>query len=301
MRPPIAESLLPRWSRRILLGFVGVSSAWALSGLVAAYAFVHRFRDPSPEPAPAGLEQARLRTADGLSLGAWIGRVPNPRGTVVLLHGNGANRTSLWDDAMAFRDLGFDVLAVTLRAHGDSEGTRNDFGWGARHDVIAAVSRAESIAPGRPVVVYGISLGAAAAIFAGPGLGERVSAYILVAPYARLREAVEHRTTRYLPPVVRSFAYSALLVGARVVLPEFDRIAPVDASRRMPWAAPTLFFAGSRDDRAPPRDSRRIMAPLRNARLIVVSGAGHEDMGLGCADRRMREPSGEFLDVVSPP
>ena len=63
----------------------------------------------------------------------------------------------LVDDARALRGLGWTVLPITVRAHGDSEGRRNDFGWSARHDVEAAVSYLEARTEA-PIVVLGISL-----------------------------------------------------------------------------------------------------------------------------------------------
>ena len=66
----------------------------------------------------------------------------------------------------------FTVLAVTLRAHGDSTGEANDFGWSSRHDVAAGVKFLQQQCPGQPVYVVGRSLGAAAAIFAAQELKE---------------------------------------------------------------------------------------------------------------------------------
>jgi alpha-beta hydrolase superfamily lysophospholipase len=169
-------------------------------------------------------------------------------------------------------------MPITVRAHGDSEGEHNDIGWSARRDVIAAVERLRELEDGRPVLVYGISLGAAAALFAAPDLGPQVDGYVLLGPYADLSLAVERRTTRYLPPGLDVLAYSALLVGGRVALPELDRIAPARAAARMPPDTPVLIVAGAEDDRAPESDARAIAAPLRHTRIVIVPGAGHEEL-----------------------
>ena len=62
---------------------------------------------------------------------------------------------------------------ISLRAHGDSTGDLNDFGHSARHDVVTAVDWLEHNHPERPVVVWGQSLGAAAAIFTAEAIGRR--------------------------------------------------------------------------------------------------------------------------------
>ena len=69
----------------------------------------------------------------------------------------------------------------------------------ARRDVYAAVEFLERRHPGRPVIVDGNSMGAAAAIFAAGDLGHRVAAYILESPYQDLKVAVWNRIDNWLP------------------------------------------------------------------------------------------------------
>ncbi len=278
---------------------LGLLAGWAFSGVVAASLFVRRLRAPCAEPAPDGFTSVRLRSRDGIDIGAWYARTTNARGAVVLAHGNGGSRTQLKEDAQALLALGFDVLPITLRAHGDSGGTRNDIGLGARHDIEAAVTYLRDEVPDRPVFVFGKSLGAAASLFAAPSLARRVSGYVLVAPYATLRLAVERRTERYLPPGVDALAYTALLFGSRLALPELDRIAPERAARAMPRDMPVLVLAGQDDDRAPTSDAERIIAPLTRARLVVVPHAGHDGMAMHRADGVMMEAISAFLDEVA--
>src|SRR5207245_6234762 len=98
-------------------------------------------------------------------------------------------------------------------AHGDSSGTYNDLGYSARHDVLAAVAYLEQRRPGRPIIIQGTSLGAAAAIYAASDLGDRISGYILECPYRDVRTAVRNRTTAYLPFLVDRLAYAGLTLA----------------------------------------------------------------------------------------
>lgn len=274
--------------------------AWAASGGVAASLFVRRQRAPFPEPPPPGFQSLRLHAADGVELGAWFARATAPRAVVVLVHGNGSSRTQLEGDARQLLTLGVSVLSVTLRAHGDSGGDRNNLGLDARLDVTAAVDHLHQHEAGLPVLLYGKSLGAAAALFAAPALAERVAGYVLVAPYATLRLAVERRTQRYLPPGIDRLAYSALLFGSLFVLPELDEIEPARAAFEMPRHTPVLVFAGEADDRAPPSDAYRIAAPLAHAHVVVVPGADHEELALGAASDVMHGHLRAFLNAVVP-
>ncbi len=289
-----------RWIERAPIAVAALLVTWLGSGTLAALALTRRWTGERLEPAPADLREVRLHTSDGLELGAWLGEEADERGAVVLVHGNGSSRSALLEEARAIRALGFTVLPITVRAHGDSGGRRNDFGWSAQHDVEAAVAFLEARDRGRPIVVLGISLGAAASVFAAPALGERVAGYVLIGPYADLHLAAERRTTRYLPPLLDELAYGALFVGGRMVLPELDRIAPASSARAMPSAVPTLVIVGGEDDRAPLSDARLIVAPLSDARIETIAGASHETVSAIAATEQGLALVSSFLDEVAP-
>jgi pimeloyl-ACP methyl ester carboxylesterase len=135
--------------RRLLKGglvLLLLIAAWMASGTLAAYVLTRRARPPFAEPG-AGyavpFRELRLRASDGVEIGAWSAERSPARAAVVLVHGNGATRASLADEAAYFYARGCTVLLISVRAHGDSGGDYNDIGWSARRDVIAAVEHLE--------------------------------------------------------------------------------------------------------------------------------------------------------------
>lgn len=266
-----------RW---LLAATAAMVLAWAASGWVVGLRLTRRARAPYAERPPAGYRDVRLRTADGLSIGAWQRDHPRARAAVVLAHGNGSSLAALLDEAESFFQMGCSVLPISLRAHGDSDGEHNDMGLSARRDVAAAVRHLRATCRRCPVIVYGSSLGAAAALFAAPSLGPRTHGYVLVAPYAELREAVRRRTSRYLPFGADWLAYASLRLSAPLVLPRFDRINPVEAAGRAPRDVPAIVFASDSDDRAPITDARRIARAWgHGATVVSVTGLAHEELG----------------------
>jgi alpha-beta hydrolase superfamily lysophospholipase len=254
---------------------------WLLASFVVAYRLTRRpqalFAEPAPVVADWRIEAPRLRTIDGEDIGCWFVEGPEDGPSVVLLHGNGHSRSDSLPVAELFVKERASVLMLSLRAHGDSSGNRHDIGYSARHDVVAAVEFLERRRPGQPIILQGISLGAAAAIFAAPELGTRISGYILEAPYRDLRTAVRNRIAAYLPPVLDRVAYCGLICVSPLVIPEVNRIAPIDSIGGIPESVPVLLLAGSADTRARPEEARDLHSRVAShGRLVFFEGAGHE-------------------------
>jgi fermentation-respiration switch protein FrsA (DUF1100 family) len=302
----------PGKRRRLLRHFLSILGMTVVAWLLASYVFAYRMtRRAAPvyaEPAPVlswgQVESFRLRTTDGQELGAWF--VPGrsrpsehlPAG--VLLHGDGANRQACLPQAELLAEVGCPVLLVTLRAHGDSTGAFNDFGYSARHDVVAAVTWLEQKLPGRPIVVWGQSLGAAATVFAEGELGERVRGLILECLYQDLRTAARNRMELALPPPLDTIAYTGLLVVSPLIFGDVDNISPVTACARIPKDVPVLILAGGADRHARPEEARALFEHMASpAELVFIEGAGH--MGLLHTDPvRYKQTVTEFVERCRP-
>ena len=168
---------------------------------------------------------------------------------------------------------------ISLRAHGDSSGEFNDIGYSARHDVVAAVEFLERRQPGRPIVVMGVSLGSAAAVFALGELGRRVHGYILESPYQDLKTAVWNRTATYLPPVFAQLAYVGLRAVSPLFVPHLDEISPLRAIDGIPASVPVLIVAGEADPLARPAEAKALLERLAgHGDLLLFPGAGHHNL-----------------------
>lgn len=298
----LAFPRLTLWrSVRLLAIVVGL---WLIVSFCVAYGLTRRPRAWFAEPAPvvrwAKFENRRIQTRDGHELGAWFARGRADAPSVLLLHGNGGSRRNSLDRAEVVATSGCSVLLVSLRAHGDSSGDFNDIGLSARHDVIAAVEQLEQLRPGRPIVIHGASMGAAAAVFAAEELAHRVHGYVLECPYQDLKTAVRNRTRNSLPPLLDWVAYEGLLLVSPLVLPELVKISPVEAIARMPEATPVLILAGGRDRRARPEEARAILNAVRShGTLAVFDGADHVRLHV-TEPARYRRTLLEFIAQLPP-
>jgi pimeloyl-ACP methyl ester carboxylesterase len=116
----------------------------------------------------------RIQTTDNLVLEGWFAPGEEGRGVVILFHGYAGSKSSLLEDAMAFRALGLACLLVDFRGSGGSQGYTTTVGWRESDDVLAAVRVVrERLAPGAPIILFGQSMGGAAVLRALPRLDRR--------------------------------------------------------------------------------------------------------------------------------
>ena len=276
----------PRRTRRKLAGFAVVLLllCWAGSTLAVTWALTHR-RDPQQPEKPlvlAGVQRSdlTLTTSDGETLGAWLfpGQAGMP--AAVVMHGNNGSRSRSRKTIELLVKKGCTVLAVTLRAHGDSTGSINDIGWSARKDLIAAVDYLEKEFPNRKIIVCGRSMSSAAAIFAARELGERVAGYWLEQPYNSLETAAWRRLQQQLPPVFDVAAFAGMRLWSTALLPvSLGEIAPSRCICDVPENCPLVILSGDADTNLPLDDVNELFEQVRNrAKLVVFPGAGHIGM-----------------------
>jgi alpha-beta hydrolase superfamily lysophospholipase len=262
----------------LLLGLAG----WIGSGLLVVRQLTRRphprFAELVPEALTARTQPLVLTTSDAFHIGAWFAPPAQPQRPVFLLiHGIGDSRSSLANLMEALVSRGDGALAISLRAHGDSDGDDNDIGLSARRDVVAAVEYLEQHAPGSPITICGISMGAAAAAYAAPELKDRVAANVLDSMYADLPTATWNRVSDYLPTGLNYLAYASLRVCAPLYLPGgIARYAPALRLKDIPARIPVTFLSGGRDTYATPSEIGGMADSIKDhARFIPFPNAGH--------------------------
>ena len=243
-----------------IAGLVGglVGAAWL--GQRSLVFFPDR-SDPGPLAAAApGVDGAdvRLRTADGLELGAW--RLdptgPDRRTAVLYLPGNGGHRGGRLDVGRALAAEGFTVLLVDYRGYGANPGSPSEDGLVA--DARAGVAYLRSVGFGPERTLY-----------VGESIGTGVAA----------------RLTAVEPPagvVLRSPFTSLVDVGAahypRAVVGLVLRDRFESARHLADSPVPVVVLAGDGDDIVPPASSAALAAAVGNLhREVVLPGVGHND------------------------
>ena len=91
----------------------------------------------------------------------WLSKIDNPKGTVILFHGYGGQKSKMIDKANEFIKLGYNTLLVDFMGSGKSEGNQTTIGFKEAEQVKTAFDYLESLGE-KNIVLFGTSMGAAA-------------------------------------------------------------------------------------------------------------------------------------------
>jgi pimeloyl-ACP methyl ester carboxylesterase len=254
-----------------------------LGGLATTRRFTYNDRENAGfTPASFNLpfEEVSFSASDGVPLKGWWVPAPDARGTVVLVHGLNRSRIEMVKKVPFLHAKGWNALLFDLRHHGASGGDVSSFGYFEKQDVHAASEFARKRAPG-PLVLWGVSLGAASATLAAAE-DPSVAGVVCDSSYRSLRDTVAHhltlaRTWRWWLRIIPSWP-----VGAEVLYwighkGGFDPDAvDVKAAAAHLSGRPALFVCNSGDRRMPSDIAFDLKAAAgEHARVLVVPGNSH--------------------------
>lgn len=203
-------------------------------------------------------ERVQFTTADGVTISGWW--VPARRGsraaesdrTVVVCHGLGSNKSNQLILCRKLVPGGFNVLAIDMRAHGESGGQLSGFGDLERSDVLAAVGWLKEFRAGQAAHVYGLgaSQGAAAVIAAAADPspeGQAIEAVAVYGTYDDLQGLVSSIASKtFLPPLNVLVDRLALPIASAHIGVDLRAFRPAELTDRI-WPRPILVIHGVQD------------------------------------------------------
>ena len=226
-----------------------------------------------------------LRNLEEGIIRGYSWHLEDPEKVICIVHGIGEYGGRFDRVAEAFRDKNMAVCALDLRGHGESLGKRGD--CAPRNSVLDDVSEllryAEEKYPGKPLVLYGHSMGGNIVLdYRARGeMNDHPAGYIISAPWVRL--------VRPVPPLL----YKAVKLLSRMVHNRISALCAVDGfdkgigfedgtaeDDRRAAKIPTLLMHGSEDRICDVNGSRRIAKRLQaqgdDLEYIEWEGLFHE-------------------------
>lgn len=195
----------------------------------------------------------------GASLSALHLRLPNPKGVVFFLHGNGGSLENWFVNPAFYRRANYDLFMFDYRGFGKSTG-RIESEAQLRADARAAWDRIAPQYVGRKIVIYGRSLGSglAAGLAAELGAGHAPDLTVLVSPYASMAALAEEHYP-WVPQAVLRYPLRTDQLITQI-------------------RSPLLMIHGTRDALIAPSHSDTLKALAPHATLARIEGAAHNDL-----------------------
>ncbi|MEJ2453670.1 MAG: alpha/beta hydrolase [Candidatus Thiodiazotropha sp.] len=207
---------------------------------------------------------------------AWSIPKQESRATLVVVHGWGANAEMMLPLAPAFHAAEMDLLLYDARSHGRSDSDSFSSLPRFAEDLETVLDWVKQRHPDHRLVVFGHSIGAAAAILTASRRHD-IDCVIGLSGFAHPRLVMNRHLDRpWLPRFLRPLIinYIQWVIGYR-----FDDIAPMN---RIPHVrCPVLLAHGSDDNVVPISDMRLIEAnatPGQPVRVLEIPGARHASL-----------------------
>jgi hypothetical protein len=227
-------------------------------------------------------EFVSFKTEDSLKLEAWYldsqkdDTVKPHIGTVIMFHGHGSCKSAIIKEASAFYEMGWDVLMVDFRAHGNSDGNICTIGYNESKDVKAAYDFIHSKKE-KNIVLWGISLGASTILKAMNDYTIKPSKIILEMPFGSLLDAAEGRLRTMHLPAEPLAVFLTFWGGIEQGYWAFNH-KPWDYAAKV--NCPVLLQWGINDPRVTEEETNHIFKNLSSHQktLIKYVHCGHESL-----------------------
>ncbi|MES2949492.1 MAG: alpha/beta fold hydrolase [Pseudomonadota bacterium] len=195
----------------------------------------------------------------GAKLSALHLRLPNPKGVVFFLHGNGGSLVNWFVNPEFYRRANYDFFMVDYRGFGKSSG-RIESEAQLHADVRAVWATVAPQYAGKKRVVYGRSLGSglAAGLSAELAAGGAPDLTVLVSAYSSM-VAVASEHYAWVPQAVLRYPLRTDQVVGQI-------------------RNPLLLIHGEKDTLIAPRHSDALKALVPQATLLNIVGAAHNDV-----------------------
>jgi fermentation-respiration switch protein FrsA (DUF1100 family) len=262
----------------LVAAFLLIVVPWFFTGIITHRQYHFPDVNDGKTPKSYGLDfrWIEFTSPDGIPLKGWyIPAEGVARGTIIYCHGLNRTRVEMLPHAVFGYSRGYNGLLFDLRHQGMSGGDITTLGYQERLDVLGAVRFALSQSATRPVVVWGVSMGASSALMAAAEAPD-ISAVIADSSFDSLLGTARHHFSLFfhLPsfPIADEVAYWTAWRG-HFSPQDFDL---AKATERI-GDRPILFVAVEGDRRMPPSIAQNLYAHARSPlkKIIVLPGHRH--------------------------
>ena len=218
-----------------------------------------------------------LKTKEDIPIEAWYAKTDSiSRGTVILIHGLTGNKGMVIDEAVAFRNLGYHVMLVDLRAHGNSGGQATTMGYKEAEEVALAYNFVSQSGE-KNIILWGASMGAVSVMKAVSDYQLQPSGIIIEMPFLSLQTHTESKAP-YLGFPRQPFAFLvSFWIGAER---GFNGLGFNTRKYAKKIRCPVLMQYGVKDGMVLQRETDAVYKAIAssNKKLVKYDDAAHESL-----------------------
>jgi hypothetical protein len=204
----------------------------------------------------------------------WSIKTENSKGTVILFHGFGGNKSLMLDKSRIFLGLGYNVFLVDFMGSGGSEGNQTTIGFLEAEQVKTCFDYLTEKGE-QDLYIFGTSMGAVATMKAINDYDIKPKGIIIECPFGSMYKTVCARFKTMNAP---TFPMAELLVfwgGLQNGFWAF-RHNPTDYAKKI--NCPTLLLYGAKDEKVSRKEIDQIFNNLGGQKkLKIYQEAGHEN------------------------
>lgn len=216
-------------------------------------------------------------TRSKLKIDAWYGKADSAsKGTIILFHGITVTKSSVIDEANEFHYLGYNVLLVDFRGHGNSGGNTTTIGFREAEEVKLAFDYISNNGE-KNIYLYGFSMGAVAVAKAVQLYDLHPSGVILEAPFRSLQTYLKGKAGLIGFPRQPFAFFTTFWIGLEK---GFGGFGHQTTSYVKDIRCPVLLQWGTQDNFVPRKDIDKIYTSVGSARkkMVIYEGAQHESL-----------------------
>ena len=218
-----------------------------------------------------------LQTKNELKIETWYAKADSAsKGTVVLFHSLGNSKSSVLPEANEFRFMGFNVMLIDFRGHGNSDGNTTTIGYKESEEVKLAydwlIKQGET-----KIILWGTSMGAVAIMKSLADNKINVTGIILEMPFGSLHQHMKARARTLGFPKQPFAVLVTFWTGVRRGFNGFKLNSFQNAEK---INCPTLFQWGNNDHLVSKAEAQNIYQHIgsKNKKFVVYENGVHSSL-----------------------
>ena len=230
-------------------------------------------KQPEIENYFSNFEKLEVKSNEDLKLVGFY-KNNNKDKLALLVHGYGGSHYDSYSYSKIFEERGYDILAIDLRAHGESEGDYLTMGLNEHYDILKWIERLLKLNRNYKIVLFGISMGASTVCMTiGETLPNNVICAIEDCGYDNANNQLKYvySKTKFVKLFYKIF-YNYTLKSKGIDLKKIDAVEKLKSSK-----IPVLFIHGDKDDFVPTAMVYKLYEAVSQSRrdIYIAKDASH--------------------------